>query len=66
MKPFKLVWLRTDTLEKELDSIHGVEKMDEFVKKIEDPTVVNSVKGAYRIFKWNGTRYEPYNHPLRS
>lgn len=65
MKPFKIIWLKTETLEKELDSIHGIENMDQFISNIEDPTVVNSVEGACRILKWNGSQYVPYDHRVR-
>jgi len=61
MKPFKVVWLKTETLEAELDNIKGIRDRD-FIENISTKTCINSVVGGFRIYKWNGEEYVPYIH----
>tara|TARA_B100000900_G_scaffold395771_1_gene394459 strand:+ start:435 stop:632 length:198 start_codon:yes stop_codon:yes gene_type:complete len=62
MKPFKVVWLKTETVETELDDIKNIDDIRDFVKDISDPTTINKVVGGIRLFKWNGEEYVPYLH----
>jgi hypothetical protein len=61
MKPFKVVWLKTETLEAKLDSIKGIRDAD-FINNIPNETTINSVVGALRIYRGDGTQYVPYTH----
>ena len=62
MKPFKAVWLKTETLEAHLDDIKDISNIDDAIENISDPTTINKVVGAIRLFKWNGKEYVPYIH----
>jgi hypothetical protein len=61
MKPFKVVWLKTETLEAELDHIKGSEDMKKFMSSVSPDSVINTVEGAYRLYKWDGENYIPYH-----
>ena len=61
MKPFKVVWLKTETLEAELDHIKGIDDIKKFMSDISPDSVINSVEGSYAIFRWNGKEYVPYS-----
>ena len=60
MKPFKVVWLKTETLEAELEHIKGSEDMKKFMSSVSPDSVINTVEGGYRLFKWDGEKYVPY------
>ena len=61
MKPFKVIWLKTETLEAELDHIKGSEDMKKFMSSIPSNSIINTVEGAYRFYKWDGENYIPYH-----
>jgi hypothetical protein len=62
MKPFKVVWLKTETLEAELDTLKDIDKIEDFINGEPESTTINKVVGAVRLFKWNGKEYVPYIH----
>ena len=64
MKPFKLVWLKTETIEAELDNIKEIHDIKKFVTNIHDANTINTVEGGFRIYKWDGNEYVPYNHQV--
>lgn len=61
MKPFKVVWLRTDTMESHIDDIKSI-KDEDFLNKIQDASSIHRVEGAIRIYRWDGKEYVPYNY----
>jgi len=64
MKPFKLVWIETSTLEYELENLREIDDIDGLISRVE-PNIQNKVCGGYRLFKWNGSEYEPYNQGFK-
>ncbi len=62
MKPFKVVWLKTETLEAELDDIKNIDDIKDFVENLSNKNTINKAVGGIRLFKWDGKEYVPYIH----